>query len=364
MKLAMVFPNPSSEKGISKYSLDLLENLEKQGVKIDEFNFIQGKPYTLFKKFSLLLKCDVIHIQHEYNLLGWFGLPYFFLLGLLKFFRKNILVITMHTVLSPKEKFKSGKIKTFLRKILYKTQNKWIGWASNKIIVHSKAFRKILVEEYSISKNKVEVFPHAIIENIKTFSKKEAKKELHLKGNVYLLIGTMIPDHGHDIILKQANKIGKTILVVSNPNSVNDRNISKIKDFVEKNKKIVKENHFEKFVRFDLGEISYKRWWMYFSAADLVLLPYKGGIGSGIFADAMAMEKPVIASNVRYFKEFAEDYGCIKLAKEDSNFPDKIKEAMKPKNYKIMTKECERYFKENGLTPISKRYKQFYNSLI
>lgn len=364
MKVAMVFPNISSEKGISRYSSNLLENLEKQGAKIDEINFIQGKPYTLFKRFSLLLKYDIIHVQHEYNLLGWFGLPYFLLLGLLKLFRKNTLVITMHTVLSPKEKFKSGKIKTFLRKVLYRTQNKWIGWTSNKIIVHSKAFKNILVKEYSLSKKKIHVFPHAIIEDIKTISKKDAKKELHLNGKVYLLIGTMIPDHGHDTILKQANRIGKNILVVSNPNSVNDRNISKINDFVEKNKQIVKENHFEKFVRFDFGDISYNQWWKYFSAADLVLLPYKGGIGSGIFADAMAMKKPIIASDVIYFRELAQEYGCVYLAKKDSDFPNKIKEAMNSKNYGAMTKECERYFKENGLTPVSKRYKQFYESLI
>jgi glycosyltransferase involved in cell wall biosynthesis len=364
MKTVMVFPNPSSEKGISSYSINLVKNLRKQGVKVDDITFMQGKPLTLFSQFSEIVKKDVIHIQHEYNLLGGFGLPYFLLLGLLRIMKKKALVVTMHTVLSQNEQFKSGKVKTRLRKILYQLQNRWINYTSDKIIVHARAFKKILVEEYSISEKKIEVLPHPILESIKTLSKEKAKKELNLDGHIYLLIGTMIPDHGHDIITRQANKIGRTILIVTNPDAINDRNVNKIKDFLELNQRIVRENHFEDFVRFDLGFVSYEKWWKYFSASDIVLLPYRGGIGSGIFADAMAAKKPVIASNVRYFKEFAEDYGCIKLAKDDKDFPKIINKSMEPQTYKEMIGECERYLKENGITPISKKYKKLYESLI
>ena len=139
--------------------------------------------------------------------------------------------------------------------------------------------------------------------------------------------------------------------------------IERIRNFLELNKNIVKQNNFEKFVRFDLGFVSYETWWKYFSAADLVLLPYKEGIGSGIFADAMAMKKPVIASKVRYFKEISKNYNCLKIAEKDQDFPRIIKESMKPKNYKKMIEESKRYFKENGLTPISKKYKKLYESL-
>ncbi|MBT6690045.1 glycosyltransferase [archaeon] len=362
MKIAMIYPDYSSEKGISKYSSELVTNIRKQGMEVEDINFIQGKPLSLFKHIHKLLDYDVIHIQHEYNMLGWYGLPYFFFLGFLGLFKKRGSIVTMHTVLSQKENFKSGKLKTFLRKILYKIQNRWISWTSAKIIVHAKSFKKILTEEYNIPSKKIIVLPHAIIEDIKTVSKVQARKELNLDGNVYLLIGTMIPDHGHDIITKQSSDIGKTILVVTNPSAVNDRNESKITNFLELNKKIVRDNNFEKLVRFDLGFIPYEKWWKYFSAADLILLPYRGGIGSGIFADAMAMKKPVIASG-KYFKGFTKDYGCIKIAKQDKDFPVLIKDAMKIKNYKKMIKECERYFSENGLTSVSKKYKKLYTSL-
>jgi glycosyltransferase involved in cell wall biosynthesis len=269
----------------------------------------------------------------------------------------------MHTVLSKKEKFEGSKLKTFLRKKLYLFQNKWVSLTCKKIIVHTEVFKKILIKEYNIPAEKIDVFPHSIIENIKITDKEIAKKKLGLSGKVFLLIGTMIPDHGHDTIISQANKIGGTILVATNPAAVNDRNENKIKNFLELNEKIVDESNFQKMVRFDLGFISNEKWWEYFSAADLVLLPYKGGIGSGIFADAMAAKKPVVASNVKYFKDFASNYGCLKLAKKNGDFPEVIKECMKPKNYKKMINECERFFLENGLTPISKKYKFFYNSI-
>lgn len=359
----MIYPHPDSEKGISAYSTNLIENIKKQNVDIQGIPFRAGNSFSLFKKLFGLLKFKVIHIQHEYNLLGGFGLPYFFLLGFLGLFRSKRLVVTMHTVLSQSEKFKSGRIKTILRKILYFLQNRWIGLTSSKIVVHARFFKEILINEYGIKEDKIIVLPHAIIEDIKIPNKIQARKELNLSGNIYLLIGTMIPDHGHDIIIKQADKIGKTILIVTNPSSVNDRNVKRITTFLDENKNIVKNKKFEKFVRFNLGFVSYDKWWKYFAAADLVLLPYRGGIGSGIFADAVAMRRPMVASNVKYFKEFSKDYGCLKIAETDSDFPKIIKEAMEKKNYSSMVKECERYLNENGLTPISKKYKKLYISL-
>lgn len=355
----MSYPDLASEKGISSYSENLIKNIKKQGLTIDKITFMQGKFLTLAKKLSLLLKYDIIHIQHEYNLLGGYGIPYFLFLPILG--RKK-LIVTMHTVLSQKEKFQGNKIKTFLRKILYKLQNKFINLFSAKIIVHSEFFKKILIEEYKIPEEKIIVFHHASLENIKE-DKNKSKKELGLSGEIYLLIGTIMPDHGHDIILRQADKIGKTILLATNPIAVNYRNEDKIKNFLKMNQDIIKENNFEKFVRFDLGQIDNKKWWEYFSAADLILLPYRGGIGSGIFADAMAAKKPVIASNIPYFREFAENYDCIKIANTDEDFPTTIKNAMKPSEYKKMIEGCDKYMKENSLTAISKKYKKFYDSL-
>jgi len=359
----MVLPNKNSEKAISIYSQHLIDNIKKTGLNIKGVDYIAGSPISAFKILPKLLKYDIIHIQHEYNLFGGFGLPFFVLFFFLRIFKKGLLVITMHTILSQKEKFKSTKIKTFLRKILYRLQNRLINWASDIIIVHENFSKEILTKEYGVSKENIRVLPQGIIENITFTNKQKAKKELNLSGPVYLMIGNLTYDNGSDIILKQAGKIEKNILFVTNPNAVNTRNKKEILDWINFNKTIVKKNNFQKFVRFDLKEIPDTLWWKYFSAADLILLPYRGGIRSGIFSDAIAAKKPMIGSNINFFREYAKKYGFIRIAKKEEDFPKEINEAMKISNYKKMRSAFERYIKEYGFSSLARKYKKLYSSL-
>lgn len=364
MKVAMVSPTRESEKAISGYSITLTENIRKTGQNIEDFTYDAGSPSTLFKKLPQFKKYDLVHIQHEYNLLGWFGLP-FFILYFYLWANKIKTITTMHTVLSQNEKFKSRLIKTFLRKILYWAQNNVIGNVSEMIILHANFFKDILVSEYNVSKKKILIMPQGIIEGIPKYNKNKIKKELNLSGPVYLLMGSMIFDHGHDIIINQAKEVGKTICVVANLGSVNDRNSERMRKYLKQNQDYVRKNNLSKFVRFDISDINDKSplWWKYFVAADLVLLPYRGGIGSGIFAHAMAAERPVIASNIQFFNEIAMKSDCIKTVSKDSEYPRLIKEAMNPKNYKKMKNGCEKYLKKYGLSVLGKKYKKIYLSL-
>lgn len=365
MKVAMIFPTRESERAISGYSVNLTESMRKEGIDIEDITYVAGKPYSLIKKIPYLRKnYDIIHIQHEYNLLGNKGLPFFFVFFLLGCFKRNKIITTMHTALSKKNKFNENKLKTIFRKSLYLFQNFFIRKFSDKIVVHAKFFKDILMNDYHFSEDKISILPQGIIEDIKTLSKEQARKKFNLSGSVYLFIGSMIPDHGHDIIIKQADKIGPTILVVANPISVNDRNSSRTKSYLDENIEYVKNNDLSKFVRFDISDISDKKpeWWEYFSSADLVLLPYRGGIGSGIFAHAMAMKKPVIASNIQFFKEISENFDCVKIASTNEDYPALIKECMKKENYSKMIKGCENYFNKWKYSSLSKEYNKLYSS--
>ena len=106
------------------------------------------------------------------------------------------------------------------------------------------------------------------------------------------------------------------------------------------------------------------KWWTYFSAADLVLLAYRGGIGSGIFTHAMATKTPVVASNIPFFKVISQKYGCLKIAEKEEDYPKVIHEAMNPKTHKMMIKESERYLKENSWNAIAAKYKKIYSDLL
>ena len=353
MKTAMIYPYESSEKAISNYS-SVLSN----AIGMDTIEYEAGKPFEVFNILKRIKKYNLIHFQHEYNILGGFSLPIFLLYFYLLFSCKDV-VTTMHTIISKHQKFEGNKIKTFLRKRLYKYQNKLIGMTSNKIIVHSTFFKDILIYEYGLKEMDIEVIPQAIQENIPKYDKEKLKKLLKLEGPIYLIIGSFIPDHGADIIIKQAEKIGKTILVVANSKAVNDRNYERIFNWFKYNNDIIEKDNSRKYIKIHTGDISYKWWWKYFAIADLVLLPYKGGIGSGIFADAIATRTPMVCSNIPFFKNVKQDF--IRIAKTDKDFSIEIKKAME--NKEKMIKSFDSYIKEYGVSNISKKYKKVYEGI-
>jgi len=258
MKVAMVFPSRESEKAISGYSENLIKGLNKNKVETDFVTYKAGSPKSFFKLLPKLKKYDIAHIQHEYNLLGWYGIPFFLVYLYFMLSKKYKLITTMHTALPLNEKFKGNPIKNFLRKGLYFFQNRIINQASDLIFVHSEFFVPVLTRDYNFPKKKIVVLPQGIIENVKITPKTKAKKKLGLSGPVFLVIGNLIPDHGADIIVRNADKTGKTILIVSSPKSVNDRNEKRLAKYLNELKSIVKEKSFEKFVRFDIIPINDK----------------------------------------------------------------------------------------------------------
>ena len=363
MKIALISPNIESEKALAIISQHLVKNISKLGLNVDLITYTARSPLSFFRKIKEMKKYDILHLHHEYNLLGYYGLPFFFILPLLKLLNKKI-IITIHTVLPKNEKFQGSKIKTLFRKLLYLSQNKMINHFCDLIHVNENFFKEVLVRDYHIKPQKIVVIPQAVIDDVKIPSKLEARKELSLSGDVYLIMGNLTADSGADRIVSQADKIGKTILFVTNPKGANTSNWKKVQDFIKLNQDIVKENNLQKYVRFDLRELPVELWWKYFSAADLILQAYRGGVRSGVFSEAMAARRPVIASNISFFKEMAKKYGCLIVVENDKDFPAAIKKAMEPKNYKKMQRECERYVRENGLSQISKRYEELYVSLL
>lgn len=361
----MVFPTRESEKAIAGYSITLVDALKEKGVDTISETYTMGSAKSFLRLMPKLLKYDIVHIQHEYMIVGNYSLPFFIAFPFLKFFKKGKLVVTMHTVPSQKTEFVGGKFKNFVRKLIYKLENKIIKWSCDKVIVHTGLFTDILDKEYGFNKKEIDIIPQGVITNIPKFSKAQCKKELKLSGPVYLVIGNFVYDHGQDIVLRQADKIGKTILVKYNPKPLNNTNSKKASDFFEKTKKMVSEKKLDKFVRWDIFDISDTSdlWWKYFTAADLVLLPYRGGIGSGILYHSIAAETPMVASNGPYFKEHEKLYGCLKTVDKEEDYPKVIKETMKKKNLLKLEKDCKDFKKRFSWLELADKYRKIYSSL-
>jgi len=351
MTIHSVYPSEDSEKAISNYTKQLNAAQREQGIETNPIEYIAGDHVTL--KLDDVKAGDVIHIQHEYNLLGLRGIPFLFFYDKLGKRLESKIITTMHNVLSQKDKFNENFIKTFFRKTLYRVQNRIIRKNSDLVIVHADFFKKILVEEYNFPEEKVIVLRQGILENIEITPKEQAKKELGLEGDVFLLIGSLVPDHGADTIIRQAKEIGGTIVIAASDRAINDRNDGRQESWLWHLEELIKVYKADN-VRLDIKELPYELWWKYFSAADVVLLPYKGEIGSGIFSDCIATRRPMVTSDIKYFREF-QDQKFVEIAKHD--YSKAIKKVMS----EDVDEDFDRYTKEYGLSNLARKYKEIYN---
>ncbi len=363
MKVGMLFPDKKTEKGIAIYSENLISAIKKNEVKIETINYKRGSLLSLLKTISKLRKFDLIHIQHENRLFGpidgiWFA-PFMLLLGFLK---KGKFIMTFHNVHTKEEKlFSLHPILNYIKRYLTHPLNYlFADFFSEAIIVHTNFLKKDLIKSSTIKPSKIIVIPQGVNNRKKIFNKEKARKKLNLNliKPVYLLIGNMGPNKGFDIIIKQAKKINGIILVVGDDSNTG-------RNYVLEMKKIVNGKKLNKLVKFDIKEginANEDIWWIYLSATDLVLLPYRVMTTSGIFIDAIEAGKPVVGCNSKYFKEISKKYSCIKIAKNEEDYPRVIEEAIK--DLKKMEFEAKRFAKNNNILLIAKHHKKIYSSLL
>jgi glycosyltransferase involved in cell wall biosynthesis len=334
-KPVMIFPNSKRERAINNYSKDLISK-----TRAEPETYTAGSPW-----FFPIPVDSMVHVQHEYNLLGWYGIPWFKILPLLKMLNDK-LIVTMHTVNKPN---KFG----FVRRMFYKFSNWIIKKTADKVIVHSNAFKQILVRDYNFNPKQIVVIRQGV-KKVPGCDKEAIKKELGLKGKVYLIIGNFHKSHRPHVILSQAAKINGTVLVVWNSNAVNDRNKKRLIQYYRWCMKDKTPN----VKTINLAKEHRDKWWEFFHISSLVLLPYVEGVGSGIFQDAMATRTPVVCSKTTYFNEILSE-SCGMISK-DKDFPKTINQAML--NLKELKKGCETYSRKYSVSNQAKKHWEVYNA--
>jgi len=308
--------NVSGKGGIAHYNYFLCQALYNQGVSIlcvtsrekeryfvhDAFpsrpilfpHYHYRSPWLkgIFYFFSLCLffiqvlkeKPDLVH-WHELKI---YSLEYMFLKYLK---RRNIqLVLSAHDVLHPEKQV----ITPFLVQ-LYHT--------FDAIIAHTQDSRNILEQVFHVAPEKIHVIPHGEYSGIaQHLEKHEARKGLGIDPNarVILFFGYIRPYKGLDILLKAFPEVQKRIhnavLLIAGES----------KEPFQKYEHLIRELGIAESVQCFIGYVPLEKVPLFFSSADIVVLPYRHIYQSGVVHLAFGFQKPVVVTRVGGLPETVE----------------------------------------------------------
>lgn len=217
------------------------------------------------------------------------------------------LAFTAHNVL-PHE---NSQVDYLFRFIVYTS--------ANLIIVHSEHIKNKLAKNFRIDQEKVKVVPHGNFDHYiprGPISRFEARASLNLSktDNVALFFGFIREYKGLDTLLdafeiysSKGRQLRLVIAGAAHPPALENHYRRRI-DQITSNGSIL----------FHAGFIPSEKVAAYFSACDVVILPYKEIDHSGIVHLAYSFGRPLIATNVGDFAEVIEDGKSGYLLKENS----------------------------------------------
>tara|TARA_B100000902_G_scaffold33841_1_gene40650 strand:- start:9746 stop:10891 length:1146 start_codon:yes stop_codon:yes gene_type:complete len=267
--------------------------------------FLNGIKWILGSIISILharfsgVKIFHFHIFYT-NILVLFNL--FLVKGL---FAK--VVITVHDVNS----FSNQGSMVFFQKILY---------SMTDIVLTHNQFSKLEIQKMIDKKDlNIHIIPHGnyipfiSIEDDKNISRK--KLGLPVKNKILLFFGLIKEVKGLEILLHSlkevVNKFPDVVLVIAG--KIWKNNFSKYQEIIDKHnlsKNCILHTYFIK-----QEDVKH-----YYSAADLVILPYKRIYQSGVLMMALSYQKPVLVSDLPPLKEvIINDFNGFVFKSEDSN---------------------------------------------
>jgi glycosyltransferase involved in cell wall biosynthesis len=368
---------PPMQGGIGRYTHNLVKSLRANNVEIFVVSNSDGlsnytglSPTSKYNSEILLkiteeLKPDIVHIQHEHALYNFKIdplFPYRTKTGLDKFYAfSNVpLVTTFHTsynfstwmnsilIEGTEDKFRLRFLYEYLSHLTnyssFLRVNNYAKSRSSKSIVFSK-YMQDLMPGCEVIYHGSE--PHNSIE----IEQKEARKQLSLpeNGRIALAQGFLTVTKGWDVIRNMELPEGWKIVVNHSKNHYNRQIIN----LNLKNKNII---NLEK------DYLSEEELSLLFFASDIVFLPYKAASGSGIMFDGLGHNKPFLASDLGFFKEFSDLKLGLTVKRNSRSFIEGLK--IIDKNYDEFQCNVKEFRKKLKWDSIAKKHIQIYENII
>jgi glycosyltransferase involved in cell wall biosynthesis len=169
------------------------------------------------------------------------------------------------------------------------------------------------------------------------FDKEESLRRLNLKGHVLLFFGFVRDYKGLEVLLDAMPYIRKkrdvTLLIVGEFWNDKQKYLDKINDYkLNNNVRIV-----DKYIPNE--EVG-----IYFTASDLVVLPYISVSGSGISQLAYGFDRPVIGSRVGALSEVVKDgeNGRLVTSGNSETLAEVIVESLEPETLKRLSQNAQK----------------------
>ncbi|GAB4114378.1 MAG: glycosyltransferase [Candidatus Caldatribacteriota bacterium] len=293
---------PYDRKGNNPYQKLLSNHLQYLGVNVEGGGIY--RIFSLLRSSFSHWRPDILHLHwHHPFLLGSNmtktiikSVSFIAELLLLKLLGVKI-VWTVHNITNYEEKFRSMEL--FFSKILSRL--------CNKIIVHSPAAKKKVIEVYGVNRYfSIVVIPHGnYINSYKNVvNKSEARNQLKMgvENLIYLYFGQIRPYKGIPKLVeafKELNCPQAKLLIAGKP--LNNKIAQDILKRCGENENI---DTFFEFIPDD--EIQ-----TYMNAADVVVLPYRDFLTSGAVILAMSFGRPIIGPAIGSMLDVLDDKGSI-----------------------------------------------------
>jgi len=379
MKITLIGTLPPI-KGISEYCIEQVNSLSKK-MKIDFINFKSIYPEFLYPGGSTKEKNEIFQINENKNLkisnlLSWYNpfswvwaglttkgeivhfhwwtfylFPVFFIIIILSKLRGKKIICTAHNVLS----HETSKIDEILTNLMFKL--------SHRIIVHSKTNKNQLKEVFKIKDEKISVIPYGVLNFYKKeeITKEQACEKLGLENQdkIILYFGNIRKYKGVDVLIKSFAKTKKEVsnakLIIAGKNWIDWQPFQRLINGHNLNKDIILHLDYISAL-----EIPY-----YFSACDLVVLPYlffESQSGPGNIA--LAFRKAMVVSNVGGLPDLVKDKNVIVQSNNEDELAQAIIKILKDENFRTrLENDSKELAQKYSWDKIAEKTIELYKSL-